>query len=1107
MRASLFVLLVFSLPATSFAQVQTGTPKFGSYGGSSVDTINLGNLNAHITIPIISKAGRGTPFQYNLQYDSSVWYPVGSSGSQSWQAVHNWGWIDESQPPIGSLNYASSTLTCYILDHGVEVPVGYRTTESNFAYVDPSGTRHAFSGTDVSVSGQDCGTPSDTVGGYALDGSGYYLAGPSGPVTAPGGTVITPLINGTGTGSVADTNGNEISLSSSGVFTDTLGTTVLTVAGSSPNPETFTYTNPSGQTSQYTVKFSPYTVATNFGVSGISEFGATAESLVSSIVLPDNSQYTFTYEPTPSTPSSGACTPISGTYSNNCVTARIASVQLPTGGTITYAYSGGNNGILSDGSTATLKRSTPDTGSNYWTYAHSESGTAWTTTITDPQGNNTVLNFQGIHQTEGQVYEGSISPSNLLKTVFTCYNGAAPNCNSTAITLPIKQESVYTQWPSGLELEASSLYNSNGLLTEEDDYDYGNPSPGSLLRKTLTSYASLGNGIIDRPASIAVENGSGATVAQDTFGYDAGTVTTISGTPQHVAVSGSRGNLTSVSYLVQNSTTLSKSFTYFDTGNVQTATDVNGAPTTYTYGTCGNSFPTSVAEPLSLSKSMTWNCNGGVLTSLTDENTQQTTYTYNDPNFWRTTATTDQEKNTTNFAYATTPPFSVESTLNFNGSMSTADILKTLDGLGRVRVTQQKESPSSSNFDSVETDYDSLGRPSRVTVPYSGTAGQTNSSAPATATTYDALNRPSLITDGGGGTVGVSYSANDVLQTIGPQPSGENMKRRQFEYNGMGMLTSVCEVTGLTGSGTCAQNTSATGYWTQYAYDARGDLTGVTQDAQSGTKQSRSYTYDGLGRLTSETNPETGAKYYFYDTDPGTKGSTNCPGTYNGDLVKRVDAAGNVTCYAYDALHRATSITYAGPNAPNTPNKYFLYDSATVNSVPMANAEARLAEAYTATCSTCSKITDLGFSYTARGEVQDVYESTPHSGGYFHVDETYWANGALDQISGLSGLPTLTYSPDGEGRANTVSASSGQNPVSGTSYNVASEATQLNLGSGDNDAFGFDPNTFRMTQYQFNVNGQSVTGKLGWNANSTLASLDITGRLQRLEHSKLRVWI
>lgn len=560
------------------------------------------------------------------------------------------------------------------------------------------------------------------------------------------------------------------------------------------------------------------------------------------------------------------------------------------------------------------------------------------------------------------------------------------------------------------------------------------------------------------------------------------------------SISGSRGNLTTVTSSTQGTASLSKTFTYYNTGNVAVTTDVNGAQTTYNYAnatsSCGNAFPTSVSEPLSLSKSMTWNCTGGVETSVTDENNDTVSTAYSDPGFWRPASITDQESNTTNLTY--TSLTSVESALNFNGSVSTADMLSTLDVLGRSHLSQRKQSPGATMYDSVETDYDSLGRPSRTTAPYSGTAGQTNGSAPATTQTYDALNRPLVTTDGDGGTVTFSYTGNDTLQTVGPAPTGENTKRRQSEYNSIGQLTSVCEVTSLTGSGTCGQTTSATGYWTKYTYDVLGDLLTVTQNAQSATTQSRTYTYDMLGRMLSETNPETGAINYVYDTD------ATC-GTSNGDLVKRTDAAGNVTCYTYDALHRQTSITYpSGPNSgSNSPGKFFVYDSATVDGNTMGNTKSRLAEAYTATCSTCSKITDEGFNYSPRGEVATVYESTPHSGEYFWVAQTYFANGALQQENNnLGSLPNFTYGVDGEGRPYSVSvnAGNGQNPVSSTTYNAASEATALTLGSGDSDSFGYDPNTFRMTQYKFTVGAtpQSVVGNLTWNANGTLGKLAIT---------------
>ena len=159
----------------------------------------------------------------------------------------------------------------------------------------------------------------------------------------------------------------------------------------------------------------------------------------------------------------------------------------------------------------------------------------------------------------------------------------------------------------------------------------------------------------------------------------------------------------------------------------------------------------------------------------------------------------------------------------------------------------------------------------------------------------------------------------------------------------------------------------------------------------------------------------------------------------------------------------------------------------------MHNAEGRLAEACTGGSGNCggTLTTDLGFSYSPRGEVTDTYESTPHSSGYYHSSATYWANGLLDQLSGPGGMPAITYAPDGEGRISTVSAAGG-NPVTSTSYNVFGEPVGVTLGSGDSDAFQYDANTGRMTQYKYTVNGSNVTGNLTWNANGTLNKLQIT---------------
>jgi RHS repeat-associated protein len=328
-----------------------------------------------------------------------------------------------------------------------------------------------------------------------------------------------------------------------------------------------------------------------------------------------------------------------------------------------------------------------------------------------------------------------------------------------------------------------------------------------------------------------------------------------------------------------------------------------------------------------------------------------------------------------------------------------------------------------------------------------------------------------------------------MLITVSPAPTGENTKKRQLEYDGLGRLTSVCELTAGTAAwlgGTCAQSLSQTGYWTKYAYDPLGDLLTVTQNAQSSSnQQNRTYTYDALQRLTSEKNPETASSAitYTYDTD------TTCTPASAGDLVKKVDPAGNTICYTYDYIHRMTGITYpSGPYSTSTQPKSFVYDTATVDSQTMLNAKGHLADAYTGASST--KTTDLGFSYTARGEISDTYEMMPVSIGYYHVSQSYYGNGAPDQLSSsISGLPTITNLLDGEGRINQVTASTGQNPVTNVLYNSAQLPTTVNFGSGDSDTFTYDPNTMRMTQYKFTVGAtpQSLTGTLTWNANATLS--------------------
>jgi hypothetical protein len=367
--------------------------------------------------------------------------------------------------------------------------------------------------------------------------------------------VLSPPFGiGTGAAQAVDRNGNIISVNSSGQFFDTLSnqTAVLTTGGSGTpsSPNTFQYTAPGGAAT-YTMKYTSNNLRTAFGCSTVGDIGTngtTTANLVSEIDLPDGSKYSFSYEKTPG---------YSGYY-----TGRLASVTLPTGGTINYIYSGANNGInCSDGSTATLTRQTPD---GTWTYTQAKgTGAGSTTTITDPAGNVTTINFQGIYETQR-----TVTLSSGTQTTNTCYNTQAPpepTCTGTAVTLPIMKRYVSTQLAGGNLTDLHyRTFDNYGNPTEQDDYDYGAGSNGALLKKTTITYAPLGNNITAFRQQVTVTSGSGTTVSQTNYNYDQGTIQGTTGTPQQTSVSGSRGNLTSVNYYTQGSTYLTASYTYFE---------------------------------------------------------------------------------------------------------------------------------------------------------------------------------------------------------------------------------------------------------------------------------------------------------------------------------------------------------------------------------------------------------------------------------------------------------------------------------------------------------------------------------------------------------------
>ena len=1046
-RIAYLCALIFSV-AVAHSQVATGTYAYGTFDNKGFDTINVGSLNVHFSIPVINKSGRGIPFYYNLSYDSSVWYPTGVSGAQTWTPVQNFGWTGDTEIAVGYVSYVQNVSTR-----------GACTTvrNSQFVYHDTFGTSHSFNGAATEVIPSGNGTcssesyPGSGLTAVANDNSGYTInvTGIStvSLTSASGKQISPPIQEGTGSATYTDTNGNQISVNSTGKFTDTTGNVVLTVTGNAPSAHTFTYTDTSGNSQSVSMNYTTYTVQTKFGCS-IGEYGPTSTSLVSSISLPGGSgTYQFTYEPTPGVPGS--------------VTGRIASVTLPTGGVITYTYSGGSNGIVcSDGSTAALSRAiTASNGSaaSTWSYARTTSGATSTTAVVDGLTNQSTYDFvlgalppgqtNGVsadyYETSRVINQTVNGVNTALLSRATCYNTAVQPCTTTALTLPITQIDTY-ETLNGIQQHGSEAkFNTYGLQTDKYDYDFGGASSrGSLLRHEVWTYPSTG--IASLLSSDEVYDGSGNLAAHTNYGYDNLPVTSSSGVPQHVAVSGQRGNLTGMTQYSSSGETLASSFTYEDTGSVLTSTTPNGTAnysydSTFVYAT--GLTPPTPSSGVSLPTSLGYDTSHtGLPTSSTDPNTAQTGYKYADP-LLRMTEIDNPDGGKTSVFYRSTVQTGIES---YQNASTYADTEVQQDGYQRSSRVAVANGQSSNPWYQSDTCYDGNGNVTFTSYAYQGNEWNTAKvcSGAGDSYAYDALGRITKVTHADGTAINYTYSGRAV------QSGDENGVTRISQTDGLGRLTAVCEISSSTLQGAaptaCGLDISGTGFSTTYAYNLANHTTTTTQGAQT-----RVFQTDWLGRPTLIQQPESGQTTYSY--------------AYNstGLAVTRQRPAANqsssttltTTTTQYDTLGRAISISYSDGVTPTT---YYNYDTNPYQSwsaETTTNLKGNLAIASRFSGNTL--ITSTLFSYDAMGRVLNLWQCAPSICGTvnqasrpiaFNYDWTGNKTLVDDEVTG--GL-TYAYSPAGE--VTSISPQLVSNVVNGPSGPIS-----YTLGNGLSAARSYD---------------------------------------------------
>jgi len=134
----LYCVLLFGRTCIAQPQYATGLPIKGEFSSAGFDSINMDDLNVHISIPIFSRNDRGLTQTYQLNYDSQSWTAIycGSQYSNGCGIPTGGGWYGgprtalkvnwdscpgavklEAAPPPGPVTPWRSTL-CGILLSG-----------------------------------------------------------------------------------------------------------------------------------------------------------------------------------------------------------------------------------------------------------------------------------------------------------------------------------------------------------------------------------------------------------------------------------------------------------------------------------------------------------------------------------------------------------------------------------------------------------------------------------------------------------------------------------------------------------------------------------------------------------------------------------------------------------------------------------------------------------------------------------------------------------------------------------------------------------------------------------------------------------------------------
>jgi RHS repeat-associated protein len=896
------------------AYEEAGVKPFGSYDGSSVESVNVENGELNLRVPLYSLPERGKlHLSFSLSYQD-----VG------YQLIQNC-------PPGGGLHESCDTDTeptnttwgvqpiadqqIYVQEYSVSAgsngdngnPYFYTT----FDLKDATGAVHnlAYDGTMF----------------HAIDGSGWayiygYSTPPYWPLSSsqptralPNGTAIDSdgtqyTIQNGGVTTITDVDGNIFGGSGSDSLnrpissppdlpstTSTAGCPAID-APNQPLAGSATWTPPGYQGSaSYLFCFATMTVST--GVSAPPYFSQyhLSPTVLQSIVLADGTYWGFVYA--------------SADPSNSSSIGYGDLVQLiyPTGGSVSYSWTSydpyceatATNPVAPE---AISTRTVVSNGvQNQWTYSYVGGLTANpVTTITDPLGNQVVHTFTDLSNGNCNLYETntqynqktSTGSLTTLKTTTTAYrtesasyqqgNAAAypslitevlANGQPAQTTFSYDNGYSYVSYECYYDQSWACLGGTGGTLPygkqiSTSSYDFG----GALLSQTQTQYewqtnsAYVAANLLDTPSLVTVSGPSGQ-FAQTSYTYDESAKVRLTPSPAITTQLGAPpdsvyGHVTTVSQWLSGGTSPSGSTYWLNTGEVDHVVDPKGNTTSFAYSpTYDGAYLTQTTNAKGRSSTTGYDFNTGLMTSTIDVNSEPTMIGYDSMN--RVTSVNYPDGGQTMITYNPSG-YPVNSVLTkillCNGSSScsaggqTKSTLGIYDGLGRMSESELLSDPVGADI--IVTAYDSLGRVASVTNPY-----RSGDPIYSTSYTYDALGRKIVQTQQDQSTLQWCY--NGVAVTTQQTNCGANRGGEKSPVNlSLYPWTDYSDETGK--------------HWQQIS-DALGRLAAVMEPDSSNTPTIETdYWYNPLGDLT------------HIDQWGGSSGSS-------GDRVR---------AFAYDSLSR-----------------------------------------------------------------------------------------------------------------------------------------------------------------------------------------------------------